>query len=197
MGLGSNAWNLSRCTFCCFNAFAGVDVRVEAKIPGGVKSFCIDALGNRQPISAETWNEAFLSACLRSIFLIDRKCAGRRNLSALLSAKVEMKFLGLAAQCFERGWKLGHQEGPSIAQAENNYLTRGVVDYFCGTGRPEIAIGFIKQKISAHPGLSGLLFECFVKAGKTVGTVITSTFPFSLFYLLSIRSTRIGHSIGH
>ena len=158
---------MSRSTFCCFNAFTGQDVRVEAKIPGGVKSFCIDALGNRQPTTAATWNEAFLSACLRSIFLAPKKCAGRRNLSALLSAKLEMKFLGLAAEYFERGWRLGHPQGPSIAKPENNFLTRGVVDYFCGTGRPEIAIGFIKQQISAHPSLSGLLFECFMKAGKS------------------------------
>ncbi len=168
LGLGgSNSWNLTRSTFCCFNAFSGVDVHVEAKIPGGVKSFCMDALGNRQPIDTETWNEAFLSACLRAIFLAEKKCAGRRSLSALMSAKLEMKFLGLAVQHFSKGWKLGHPDGPSVGQVENNFLTRGVIDYFCGTGRPEIAIGFLKQQISAHPSLSGSLFECFLKAGKS------------------------------
>lgn len=124
-------------------------------------------MGNRQPIPGEAWNEAFLSAMLRAIFQAD-KCTGRRQLSALLSAKVEMKFLSLAGQLFPSGWKLGSPDGPAMANAANNYLTRGVVEYFCGTGRPEIAIGFLKQKLPQHPELSGLLFDCFLKAGMYV-----------------------------
>lgn len=160
-----NSWSLSRSTFCCFNAFAGVDVRVEARIPGGVKSFVIDALGCRHGTEPETWNEVFLCSVLRSIFQATQKCTGKRTLSALLSPKTEMKFLALATRLFESGWKLGSPDGPSLASPANNYLTRGVVEYFCGTRRPEIAIGFLKQHISDHPCLSGLLFECFLLAG--------------------------------
>lgn len=178
-------------------------MRVEAKIPGGVRSFCVDALGNRQSTDAHTWNEAFLSSMLRSIFQADKKCAGRRNLSALLSAKLEMKFLGLAAEYFESGWKLGSPDGPSIANAANNYLTRGVVEYFSATGRPEIAIGFLKQQLPNHPSLSGLLFGCLIKAGTMAGLGICKLANL-IFYITSHhitfaanRTTRLSHSVGH
>lgn len=125
---------------------------------------------------------------LRSIFQADKKCAGRRNLSALLSAKLEMKFLGLAAEYFESGWKLGSPDGPSIANAANNYLTRGVVEYFSATGRPEIAIGFLKQQLPNHPSLSGLLFGCLIKAGTMAGLGICKLANL-IFYITSHRIT--------
>ena len=33
----------------CFNAFSRVDMRVEVKIPGGVKTHVIDERGNKSP----------------------------------------------------------------------------------------------------------------------------------------------------
>jgi hypothetical protein len=34
-------------TFSCFNAFSRVDMRVEAKIPGGVDAYIVDLRGER------------------------------------------------------------------------------------------------------------------------------------------------------
>ena len=46
--LGKTAvYQLRSGTFCSWNAFAKVDVRVEAKIPGGVDSYAVDPLGQK------------------------------------------------------------------------------------------------------------------------------------------------------
>ena len=40
-------WKLKEGTFCSFNAFSRVDVRVHVRIPGGVDAYIIDLRGER------------------------------------------------------------------------------------------------------------------------------------------------------
>lgn len=40
-------WKLKSGTYCCFNAFSRVDVRIEVKIPGGVEGYVVDLRGER------------------------------------------------------------------------------------------------------------------------------------------------------
>ena len=42
-----NGWRVRSGTYCCFNAFSRVDMRVEAAIPGGVQAYVIDLRGER------------------------------------------------------------------------------------------------------------------------------------------------------
>lgn len=44
---GKSQWKLKSGTYCCFNAFSRVDVRVEVKIPGGVDGYIVDLRGER------------------------------------------------------------------------------------------------------------------------------------------------------
>ncbi len=43
----TNPWRVGTATFCAYNAFGKVDVRVEARIPGGISSYAITASGSR------------------------------------------------------------------------------------------------------------------------------------------------------
>jgi hypothetical protein len=41
----SNPWKITRSVYCSYNSFSGVDVRVEARIPGGVTAYAITSTG--------------------------------------------------------------------------------------------------------------------------------------------------------
>ena len=45
-GKGSG-WRVTSGTYCCFNAFSRVDMRVEATIPGGVFAYIVDLRGDK------------------------------------------------------------------------------------------------------------------------------------------------------
>lgn len=181
--VSSNSWNISKCTFCAFNAFEGTDVRVEARIPGGVKSFVVDVLGTKKGTDADCWQETFISSILRTlrdcaIYSDDYnkefhnfagvnddtfKCA-KRCLDGLFTLQTEMKFLETATKLFYKGRQLGTPRGPHLAGNHDNYLTLGVVGYFCLTGRPEISIGFLKGFVEKDPALKCLMFKCLLLA---------------------------------
>lgn len=176
-----NSWNISKCTFCAFNAFEGTDVRVEARIPGGVKSFVLDVLGSRKGTDSDCWQETFISSILRNLRdcidlgIYDNsaneddddsfRCAKRR-LDGLFTLQTEMKFLETATKLFYKGRQLGTPRGPHLAGNHDNYLTLAVVGYFCLTGRPEISIGFLKPFIEKDKLLKSLMMKCLLLASK-------------------------------
>lgn len=178
----SNSWNISKCTFCAFNAFAGMDVRVEARIPGGVKSFVVDVMGAKKGTDSEGWQETFLSSILRSLRSsdFDDNCAlfmkSKRALDGLFSPQIEMKFLESATKLFHKGRLLGSPAGPHLAGNHDNFLTLGVVGYFCSTGRPEISIGFLKPFVEKDSQLQGLMMSCLLQSStsKTVVSILTN-----------------------
>ena len=178
--ISGNSWNISKCTFCSFNAFTGDDVRVEARIPGGVKSYNVDVLGIRKGTDPEGWQETFLSSILRTFksssifpeifedFEIE-EFRIKRFVDGMFSLQTEMKFLETATRLFPRGRQLGSPFGPHLAGNHDNFLTLGVVGYFCKTGRPEIAIGFLKGFAEKDSSLNGLLMKCFLLSSKFSG----------------------------
>ena len=46
-----NGWKVRSGTYCCFNAFSRVDMRVEATIPGGVHAYVVDLRGEKWVIA--------------------------------------------------------------------------------------------------------------------------------------------------
>ena len=49
----TSTWKVRGGTYCCFNAFSRVDIRVDVKIPGGVEAYVIDLRGERCVIFGE------------------------------------------------------------------------------------------------------------------------------------------------
>lgn len=170
-GLTNNSWTISKSTFCSFNAFTGSDVRVEARIPGGVKSFVVDVMGIKRGTDLECWQETYLSSILRGLNPIlfnsnndDNKA--KRSIDGLFNLQTEMKILETASRCFFKGRKLGNPIGPHLAGNHDNFLTLGVVGYFCGTGRPEIAVGFLKPFMEKDSNLKNLMMKCLLESSK-------------------------------
>jgi Chs5-Arf1p-binding protein BUD7/BCH1 len=112
-------YKLKSGTYCCFNAFSRVDVRVEVSIPGSVDSYIVDLRGERHPNpSPEIWQEVYLSALLRSILYADDpnyRLAGYRKLDPIASLEAEHRFLQAAENLFFKGWQLGSDPSAIIS----------------------------------------------------------------------------------
>lgn len=150
-----------------------MDTRVEARIPGGVKSFVVDVMGGRKGTDSEGWQETFLSSILRTLKLEEEEETGseifmksKRSLDGLFTLQTEMKFLEIATKLFHKGRQLGSPNGPHLAGNHDNFLTLGIVGYFCSTGRPEISIGFLKPFVEKDPLLKGLMMNCLLQSSK-------------------------------
>ncbi|TPX37621.1 hypothetical protein SmJEL517_g00625 [Synchytrium microbalum] len=105
-------WKIKSGTYCCFNAFSRVDVRVEVKIPGGVESYLVDLRGDKHPIANPAiWQETAVSAVLRAILDDNDEADGNdgnplmglRKLDPIPSLALEKRFLDLAKAEFWKG----------------------------------------------------------------------------------------------
>ena len=60
-------WRIQSGTYCCYNAFTRVDVRVEVTMPGSVNAYVLDAQGRRYGCDDRMWQEVLISATLRAL----------------------------------------------------------------------------------------------------------------------------------
>ena len=119
-------YHVVRCNFffSCFNAFSRVDMRVDVKIPGGVRPYVIDLRGERcvfttsihslsfflqnprHEATHEMWQETYVSALLRAILYSDDATyflEAYRKLDPIPSPEGEIRFLQAAEALFSKG----------------------------------------------------------------------------------------------
>ncbi|KAJ3077731.1 hypothetical protein HK102_005007, partial [Quaeritorhiza haematococci] len=163
----SNIWKIKSGTYCCFNAFSRVDVRVDVRIPGGVDSYMVDLRGERHAISNPAiWQETAVSAVLRAILDDNDEADGNdgqpllglRKLDPLPTPAAERRFLEMAKGEFWKGWQLGTEPEVQVATFFSNHLTNGVLKYFSESGRMSEAVKFFEPHILFH-ALN--LYGCF------------------------------------
>ncbi|KAJ3199494.1 hypothetical protein HDU82_000372, partial [Entophlyctis luteolus] len=139
-----NPWKIKSGTYCCYNAFSRVDVRVEVRIPGGVESYVVDMRGEKHRITnMNVWQETYVSAVLRAILDDNDEpdgndgspILGLRKMDPLDTKSAEKRFLEAAASEFWKGWQLGTIPEVQVATFFSNHLTNGVMKYFRDAGR--------------------------------------------------------------
>ncbi|KAJ3027208.1 UNVERIFIED_CONTAM: hypothetical protein HDU68_004258 [Siphonaria sp. JEL0065] len=168
-----NPWKIRSGTYCCFNAFSRVDVRVEVRIPGGVESYIVDLRGDKHRIIDEAaqaiWQEAFVSAILRSILDDNDEpdgndgnpIMGLRKMDPLDTLNAEKRFLEAAALEFWKGWQLGTNPEVQIATPFSNHLTNGILKYFRDSGRLNQAAKFFEPLIAKDPVVGAVLASSY------------------------------------
>ena len=62
-----NAWRLQGGTYCTYNAFARVDVRIVVALPGSIEAYCTTQSGERLAIDDLGWKETYVSSVLRAL----------------------------------------------------------------------------------------------------------------------------------
>ncbi|BEI86246.1 hypothetical protein CcaverHIS002_0605330 [Cutaneotrichosporon cavernicola] len=163
-GKGSG-WRVRHGTYCCFNAFSRVDVRVEVRIPGGVDA---------HEATPEIWQETYLAALLRAIRYADDasyRLAGYRKLDPITSIEGEVRFLKAAEELFFNGWQLGSDPEVQVATVVSNHLTAGIFKYFADSFRLERAANLFEKMYGRDPEVAALLAQSYIGMNEEIKAV--------------------------
>ncbi|ORZ36191.1 Chs5p-Arf1p-binding proteins-domain-containing protein [Catenaria anguillulae PL171] len=167
--------------YCCYNAFAMIDVRVEVRIPGGVNVYGVNRAGKRvaiHPDSSPTfWAELFVSGALRAM-LVDSPDVyppgppALRRVDPLPDLNVEARFLEAARDVFPRGWQLGPNPDVQVPSLTSNLLVCGLTRYFgIGAGRWDVLAKLWRELLPVDASVASLLAETYMMADQDAKAV--------------------------
>ncbi|KAJ3312987.1 hypothetical protein HDV04_002469 [Boothiomyces sp. JEL0838] len=195
----ANPWKITGGTYCCFNAFSRVDLRVDIKIPGGVEAYVIDLRGDKHEItnSAAIWQETYVSAVLRAIHDDQMEegvepLLGLRKLDPLPTIKLEKRFLEAAAAEYFKGWQLGSKSEVQVPTVSSNHLVDGILKYFTNAGRLHDASAFFSTLFVEDPEVGAVLAQTYLGSDEELKAVkvmyeASQKFPVP-YYLLIVQA---------
>lgn len=166
-------------------------MRVEVKIPGGVKTHVIDERGTkltnsrsfclicRQEATETLWLETYMSSMIRSLLYADDesyRITGYRRLTPIPNKDAERRFVDAAERLFPlgirilssilmEGSQLGSEPEVQVATISTNHLTTAVMKYFCITGRWEQGINLFHKLREREPEVDLLLSKLYLEMG--------------------------------
>ncbi|KAJ2194262.1 bud site selection protein, partial [Coemansia sp. RSA 530] len=152
-GPGNN-WKIASGTYCTYNAFSKLDLRVQIKIPGGVDAYAINVQGERQDVTEELWTECHVSGILRAILYsnpAEYSVTGLRRLTLAANLREEARVVEALMEQFWNGWRLGSNAETQVASHSRNYLVDGLMAYFAGQGRYNDCAGEILSPLAYAP----------------------------------------------
>lgn len=164
----SNPYRIIRATYCCWNGIGGVDIRVEARIPGGIKAYLVSADGSasRSLLTGNVdrlWAETSLSAMMRAVFLDDllEISPSLRRLDSCFEGKAGMARLLDALSVILQEWSVNRP--PKHWECA---VVSAIKRLFFGLGCSLQLHQFIKKqpKLISSP-FQPLAIECLFKAG--------------------------------
>ncbi|KXX78503.1 Bud site selection protein 7 [Madurella mycetomatis] len=162
-------------TYCCYNAFSRVDMRVHAPFPGSVESYCVDERGEKKKATEELWLETYLCSVLRAYSYADdgtgdtiRKIIGVRRFNPVTNTETEHRFLSAAEQLFFRGWQLGSDSVVQVPNLVSNHLTAGLLKYFHTTGRYASGINLFEKLRTQNVEVASLLAKVLFMGNEEV-----------------------------
>lgn len=121
----------------------------------------------RIPSSAEMWQEAFVSAILRSIFQTSPPALpGLRRLDMISNDGMERRWLEAAGKLFWQGWTLGAADGQSTATNVNNYLAQGLLRFFTTRQTPMAVVELLRSLSRRSAEVNALLAQALLAASK-------------------------------
>ncbi|KAJ2913790.1 hypothetical protein MD484_g6620, partial [Candolleomyces efflorescens] len=167
-------WKVRNGCYCCFNAFSRVDMRVDVKIPGGVKAYVVDLRGEQHEATPEVWQETYVSALLRAILYSDDPTytlEAYRKLDPITTAEGELRFLQAAEALFPKGWQVGSDPEIQVATVVSNHLTAGIMKYFGESGRYQQAANMFEKLAVHEPEVSSLLARSYIGMNEEVKAV--------------------------
>lgn len=166
--------------YCCYNAFARLDMRVHVTIPGTVEAYCVDENGKKRAATEELWLETYLCSVLRAYSYADdgsgetiRKIMGVRRFNPVTNTETEHRFLAAAEQLFFRGWQLGSDSVVQVPNIVSNHLTTGLLKYFHTTGRYTSGINLFEKLKSQNTEVASLLAKVLFMGNEEVQGVRT------------------------
>ncbi|KAJ1995328.1 bud site selection protein [Coemansia spiralis] len=129
----NNNWKIASGTYCTYNAFSNIDLRVQIKIPGGVDAYAINVRGERKEVTDQMWKEAYVCSLIRAILYSNPaaySATGLRRLTPIANLREEAKFVEAVVELFWEGWRLGSNAETQMASTARNLLVDGFMKYF-------------------------------------------------------------------
>ncbi|KAG2176386.1 hypothetical protein INT43_005620 [Umbelopsis isabellina] len=171
---GKGEFKIRGATYCCYNAFSRVDIRVEVKIPGGVESYYIDARGERHEATNQIWLETYLSACTRAILFSDDgnyRIAGYRKLDPISNVNGEVRYLEAVHALFDKGWMLGSDPEVQTSTVAKNHLSDALMKFFAYGANNEPLIDLLERLYGNDPEVGALLAKAYINSDQEVKAV--------------------------
>ncbi|WBW72723.1 exomer complex ChAPs family (Chs5p-Arf1p-binding) protein Bch1 [Schizosaccharomyces osmophilus] len=161
----SQTWSINHSVYCCYNAFSRLDVRVEAKVPGGVDTYAIDENGQKHKMDVRMWVETYMSSVLRSLLYSDElysRFTGHRKFNPIPNPDSELRFFEAFEELFPMGHILGSSPEIRIPTNVNNHLVRGFFVYVCQNCRFSAALNSLEKLHINSPEVSVLLAQLYL-----------------------------------
>lgn len=168
------SWRITKGTYCCYNAFSRVDMRVEVKIPGSVETYAVNERGEKNKATDALWLETYLCGVLRAFSYSDdqgSRILGCRRFNPVTSTESEHRFLDAAERLFFQGWKLGSDPEIQVPNTVSNHLTSGLLAYIHTTGRFTSGVNLFEKLRSKEPEVASLLAQVLIDADEEVRAV--------------------------
>ncbi|KAJ3227800.1 hypothetical protein HK099_000054 [Clydaea vesicula] len=186
---GKALWKIKSGTYCSFDAFSRVDVRVEVRIPGGVECHIIDLRGEKHAITNPAiWSETAVSSVLRALLDDNDEpdgnegapLLGLRKLDPLPTPAAEKRFLEAASSEFWKasysidvriGWQLGTDPDVQVATYFSNHLSNGIMKYFSESCRTAEAVKFFEPLFKRDPEVGAVLAKAYLASNQEISAV--------------------------
>ena len=144
----AEAGKIFRVVYCSYDAFESREVRIEAHIPGSVRSFSISDLSRRdlgvmQPMDAAQWSRVAMSAAIRAIVYASCDDPGLVNIGD--AKAVEVNILGNAGLMKPLFFQLGSPDHSNRVVPSNrrNHVMTSVCEY--GRKNPMFLLEFSEK----------------------------------------------------
>ncbi|CCX34663.1 Chs5p-Arf1p-binding proteins-domain-containing protein [Pyronema domesticum] len=166
-------WRITSGTYCCYNAFSRVDMRVVVTIPGSVESFAVDERGEKRKTTDALWLETYLCSVLRAFSYAEdgSRITACRKFNPITSTEVEHRFLDAAERLFFKGWQLGSDPEVQVPNVVSNHLTSGLLAYIHTTGRFASGVNLFEKLRSKEPEVASLLARVLIDSDEEVKAV--------------------------
>ncbi|KAF3913448.1 hypothetical protein AA313_de0201049 [Arthrobotrys entomopaga] len=168
-------WKIQAGTYCCYNAFSRVDMRVDVSFPGSVDAYAVDERGERRVATEILWLETYLCSVLRAYAYADdsvqTRIVGCRRFNPITSTEAEHRFLDAAERLFAKGWQLGSDPEVQVPNLVANHLTTGIIKYIHTTGRYTSGVNLFEKLRIKYPEVASLLARVLIDADEEVKAV--------------------------
>lgn len=164
-------WKVTEGTYCSWNVFSRVDVRVSATFPGSTKMYLLTADGIPQDPSEDDevlWNELFMSAMMRCLLLKDddiyfMEHTRHENPFSLHGVN---QFLRCFESLYRRGPAAGAASYVQVPNLSDNYMVDALYRLIDVTGLYEPVIEMLERI-----GANEILAQVLLKADREVDAV--------------------------
>ncbi|KAK9471136.1 Chs5p-Arf1p-binding proteins-domain-containing protein [Dipodascopsis tothii] len=167
-------WKIHSGTYCCYNAFSRVDLRVRVQIPGSVEAFAVDERGEKRGTTDELWLETYVCAVVRALLFAeddDYSITAYRKFNPIATVEAEERFLSALEKLLTRGWQLGSDPEVQVPTLVSNNLTTALFKFLKLTGRYTEGLNLLEKLREKDADLAPLVARCLLEMDEEVKAV--------------------------